>query len=191
MGVSVQHIRQLAVVALVLVLGGCQGTAEALGLGRNAPDEFAVVDRPPLSLPPDYDLRPPRPGVARPQEVKMPERASQALFGASAGTNSFLDAAVGSPSASDAEKALMAAASTTKADPNIRELIDRESAQKVSGSRHLVDEILWWRDPSASGTTVDAAAETKRLKEAKERGESVNAGATPIIEKNQGGWLGL
>lgn len=186
-----QHVRQLAVAGLLLVLGGCSGTADALGLGRNSPDEFAVVDRPPLSLPPDYALRPPRPGASRPQEVKMPERASQTLFGGASGKDAFLSSSTTPADASDSEKALLSSASTTKAEPNIRETIDREASQKVVGSQKLVDEILWWRDPASSATTVDASAEAKRIKEAKDKGESVNTGATPVIEKSKSGWLGL
>ena len=186
-----QQVRHWAIAALVLVLAGCEGTAESLGLGRNPPDEFAVVERPPLSLPPDYELRPPRPGAPRPQDVKMPERASKTLFGSSAGNGTFLAGETGTLEASDSEKALMTAAATTKADPNIRDVIDREASQKVTGSRHLVDEILWWRDPASAATTVDAEAEAKRIKEAKEKGDSVNTGATPIIEKSKSGWLGL
>ncbi len=187
-----QQVKQWAVVALVLVLGGCEGTADALGLGRNSPDEFAVVDRPPLSLPPDYDLRPPRPGAPRPQEVKMPERASQTLFGRNASTSNFVSGASSEAiNASDSEKALLNAASTAKTEPNIRDIIDREATQKVSGSRHLVEDLLWWRDPAGSAATVDPEKEAQRIKEAKEKGESVNSGATPVIEKSKSGWLGL
>lgn len=184
-------LKRFAALGLVLVLGACEGAADTLGLGRNSPDEFAVVDRPPLSMPPDYDLRPPRPGAPRPQEVKMPERASQMLFGAKSGSNTFLAGQTASSDKSDSEKALLDAAGSAKADANIRETLDREANQKVVGSKHLVDELLWWRDPAASATTVDPAAEAKRIKEAKEKGESVTSGATPIIEKSKSGWLGL
>lgn len=186
-----QRVKQLTIVALVLALGGCEGTANALGLGRNPPDEFAVVDRPPLSLPPNYDLRPPRPGAPRPQEVQMPDRASQTLFGSSAGKGSFLAGKTDSTDESDGEKALLTAASASNATSNIREVIDREATQKVSGSRHLIDDVLWWNNPSASNTVVDPEAEAKRLQEVKEKGESVNSGATPVIEKGKSGWLGL
>src|ERR1700749_332981 len=64
-----------------LLLAGCGEVRESLGLGRNAPDEFAVVDRPPLSMPPDFDLRPPQPGAPRPQAVDLKERASTLVLG--------------------------------------------------------------------------------------------------------------
>jgi hypothetical protein len=181
-----QQGKQLTIAALLLMLGGCSGAADAIGLGRNAPDEFAVVERPPLSLPPDYELRPPRPGAPRPQEVSMPDRASQTVFGRATPSST------GEPtSGSDAEKALLQAAGTDKADSGIRSVIDREASQKVVGSRPLVDEILWWRSSEKSGTVVDAAAEAERIKEAKEKGESITSGATPVIEKSKSGWLGL
>lgn len=185
-----QQLGRLTLLSATLMLVGCGGTADALGLGRNAPDEFAVVDRPPLSLPPDFELRPPRPGASRPQEVKMSDRATQTLFGANA-SKSFAETSEASKIASDSEKALLESAGAAKAETNIREIIDREATQKVAGSQHLVDEILWWRDPAGSGTTVDAKAEAERIRQAKEKGESISNGATPVIEKSKSSWLGL
>ena len=55
---------------LILVLASSALTACGLAGGPSpGPDEFAVVTRAPLSLPPDYGLRPPRPGAARPNEA--------------------------------------------------------------------------------------------------------------------------
>ena len=43
----------------VCVLSACtQSTKQKLGLAKQAPNEFMVVSKPPLSLPPEYDLRP-------------------------------------------------------------------------------------------------------------------------------------
>ena len=78
-----------------------------------------------------------------------------------------------------------------KADPNIRQVVDREAAQKVVSSPHLVDKLLWWKKEPPPGTTVDAAAESARIREAKEKGEPLNKGATPVIERQKTGWLGL
>lgn len=44
---------------VVLALSACsQSTKQKLGLAKQAPNEFMVVSKPPLSLPPEYDLRP-------------------------------------------------------------------------------------------------------------------------------------
>ena len=63
-------LRSLLVLAVTAVaLSACGSVREDLGLGRSPPDEFAVIDRPPLSMPPDFSLRPPTPGAPRPQET--------------------------------------------------------------------------------------------------------------------------
>ncbi len=155
-------------------------------MGRNAPDEFAVVERPPLSMPPDFSLRPPRPGAPRPQEVDTSQRANETLFGGgiSPGVST-------GDEPSDAEKVLLTQTGADKADPGIRAEIERESSEKVGVSEHLVQDLLWWKKDEPPGTTVDAAAEAKRIQEAKDKGEPINQGATPVIEKDKGGWLGL
>ncbi len=169
-----------------LALSACSEVRESLGLGRSPPDEFAVVDRPPLSMPPDFGLRPPQPGAPRPQEVDMKQRADETLFGGSAAAKSATDS---EPSA--AEKALLDQTGATKADPNIRAIVDRETADKAVGTTHLVDELLWWKSDEKPAATVDAAAEAQRIKDAKEKGEPITQGATPVIEREKSGWLGL
>ena len=52
-------IQAAFLVAVAMGLTACQGVRESLGLTRRAPDERLVVARPTLTLPPDYDLRPP------------------------------------------------------------------------------------------------------------------------------------
>lgn len=184
--------------ALSALLGGCSDVADTLGFGRNPPDEFAVVDRPPLSLPPDFDLRPPRPGAPRPQEEHATKRASVMLFGSGAHIANTPDRnslgeeeSVIRTEQSEAEKFLIKNAGGDKADPAIRDIVDREAAQRVVSSRHLVDELLWWRKTEPPATVVDAAAEAERIEKAKENNEPINKGATPIIERKKPGWLGL
>ncbi|MGI9439577.1 MAG: DUF3035 domain-containing protein [Parvibaculales bacterium] len=60
--ISKSIILLVAGLALATSLAGC---AETFGYGKNAPDEFNVVKKPPLILPPDYRLRPPQAGVTR------------------------------------------------------------------------------------------------------------------------------
>ncbi|MBV8889529.1 MAG: DUF3035 domain-containing protein [Alphaproteobacteria bacterium] len=60
-------------------LSACGDFRRAIGLDRPSPDEFAVESRAPLTIPPDFDLRPPEPGAARPQEKSTAEQARQAL----------------------------------------------------------------------------------------------------------------
>lgn len=52
----------------------------ACGGGKRSPDEFAVVDRPPLVVPPEAELTPPRPGEPKAQDMDPGRRAFEALF---------------------------------------------------------------------------------------------------------------
>src|ERR1700753_207353 len=65
----------------LILLGGCAtgDLTRTFGLTRDAPDEYTVTTRAPLSMPPDYNLRPPRPGAARPQEHSERQQAQEAL----------------------------------------------------------------------------------------------------------------
>jgi hypothetical protein len=176
-------MRSVLIIGLsAFLLAACGEVREDLGMGRNAPDEFAVVERPPLSMPPDYGLHPPRPGAPRPQEVDTREQASEALFSSSTPATDATQ--------SDGEKALLAAAGADRADTSIRDTVDREASQKVVASPHLVQRLLDGSDPSSS-TTVDPVAEAARLKRAQDSGQSASSGATPVIEKQESGWLGL
>jgi hypothetical protein len=168
-----------------LALAGCSDVRESLGLGRSSPDEFAVVDRPPLSIPPDFSLRPPKPGEPRPQQVDMTQRANDVLFNGKSGVTTDND------NVSDSEKALLNQTGGAKAESDIRQIVDREASEKVVGSEHLVQQLLWWKDDVKPGVTVDAPAESARIKDAKDKGEPINQSATPIIERDKSGWLGL
>ncbi len=176
-------IRSLFLLGITaLLLAACGELREDLGLGRNPPDEFAVVERPPLSMPPDFALRPPRPGAPRPQEVDTSKQASDVLFSGSGKESSHVSAS---------ERALLEATGATEVEANVRDLVDREASQKVSASPHLLARLLGMESDEKSATTVDAMAEAERLKKAKEEDKPLNEGATPVIEKKTSGWLGL
>jgi hypothetical protein len=68
-----------------LALSGCTNFKRAIGLEPTMPDEFEVEARAPLTIPPDFDLRPPKPGAPRPQEVPEDKLARQDLDSAGPG----------------------------------------------------------------------------------------------------------
>lgn len=85
MNVTVPPFRRAAVLAGVMVLAaglaGCS-SSDGRGLldtGKRAPDEFAVYSRAPLSLPPDYGLRPPAPGEA-PKDIVDPRKEAKSVL---------------------------------------------------------------------------------------------------------------
>jgi hypothetical protein len=65
--------RILALATAGAMLAGCSGgVQESLGLKKKAPDEFSVVRNAPLSLPPNFSLRPPKQGAVG--EGREPQR---------------------------------------------------------------------------------------------------------------------
>jgi hypothetical protein len=166
--------------AAALCLCGCgSDLSRTFGLTRDTPDEFQVTTRAPLSMPPDYTLRPPQPGAARPQEMSTPRAAEAALVPQTA------LASGGSAAPSAGEQALVAAAGPP-APAGIRGTVDADAASEAD-SRGLTDYLMFWRTPKPPGVTVDPQKEAERLRQNAALGQSVNQGDTPIIvEKPQG-----
>jgi hypothetical protein len=94
-------------IACGLVLAaGLAGCAGSKGIG-GGPNEFEVAREAPLVIPPDFTLKPPQPGAARPQEVDPSREALAAMFG-------------GPAARSAGETAALNAAGQDAADPGIR-----------------------------------------------------------------------
>jgi hypothetical protein len=62
-----------------LLIAGCTDFKRSIGLEPTLPDEFAVESRAPLTIPPDFELRPPQPGASRPQEKSADQQAKQLI----------------------------------------------------------------------------------------------------------------
>jgi len=159
----------------ILVLSGCSGAKEQLGLTRKAPDEFAVIKRAPLVMPPDYTLSPPRPGTPRPQEQSSEDQARETVFGQSHNTNT---------GTSTATNILLRKTRSTEADANIREIVDRETSVLGKTELPVAEKLLGLgsRDKKPAATIVNAKAEAERLRRNKEEGKAVTEGKTPTIE---------
>ncbi|WP_374573602.1 DUF3035 domain-containing protein [Phenylobacterium sp.] len=146
-------------------LGGCQSTRQALGMTKVTPDEFRVVTKAPLVVPPDYALRPPAPGEPRPQELQPESAARVALLGQRE-----------AQTRSEGEQLLVAKAGAEKADPLIRYVVDDEFGDVAHKDKSFADKVMFWRGddsaaPNASAAAdntvapVDAGAEEAKLKE--------------------------
>jgi hypothetical protein len=156
--------RLIVATALIAATGlaGCASTRNALGLTKVTPDEFRVVTKAPLVVPPDFALRPPAPGKPRPQELQPESAARTALLGTREGE-----------ARSDGEKMLVAKAGADKADPLIRYVVDDEFGDVAHKEKSFADKVMFWRadktapKPIAAGSDtaapLDAAAETDRI----------------------------
>src|SRR5258708_6635371 len=151
--------RPVVLVALAaLGLSACDGSSmrRSLGLDSRGPDEFRVVSRAPLDVPPDFGLRPPQPGATRPNELSVREQAKQTVFGASAPAVRMV------AGRSSGESVLLRQAGAIDLDATIRETVNRESAQLAQADRSLTDRLIFWRDPPPPGTVVEPLAGQQR-----------------------------
>jgi hypothetical protein len=176
-----------AVILAALALGGCESFNQAIGLEKTIPDEFEVVSRAPLAIPPDYGLRPPQPGAAPTQEVSSTDQAKQTIFRAGG-----QDAALpGADQRSKGENVLLQEAGAADAAPHIRETIteeQKEDAGKVDNS--FVNKLLFWEPNDKSGrtdTVIDPTLEAQQLKggQAAATAQQTPTGLTgaPVIER--------
>ena len=168
----------LALVALPLVGCGNQSNlSRSFGFTRDAPDEFQVQTRAPLSMPPSMaDLPAPRPGAPRPQEISARQQAEAVLT-----PNAALSARAGA--GRTAGESALIAASGRGAPADIRDRIDQDSLRINAADRNLTERLMFWREPSAPGTAVDPAREAQRLRENAALGREVTDGETPIIQR--------
>ena len=52
-------MKKIVILCLLAFVAGCSGiTKETLGIAKKSPNETVVETRKPLSLPPEFDLRP-------------------------------------------------------------------------------------------------------------------------------------
>ena len=75
----------LTAVAALLATSACSsGVRQALGAEKATPDEFRVVTIAPLSVPPEYNLRPPEPGGLRPEDIYTDQHVRALIDGETA-----------------------------------------------------------------------------------------------------------
>ena len=158
--------RVIVATALVAAAGlaGCQSTQKALGMTKVTPDEFRIVTKAPLVVPPDYALRPPAPGEPRPQELQPESAARNALLGQREAEQR-----------TDGEKLLVAKAGAEKADPLVRYVVDDEFGDLAHKEKSFADRVMFWKKDDApakpaegagldnSNAPVDADAEKERI----------------------------
>ncbi|MFN4090463.1 MAG: DUF3035 domain-containing protein [Alphaproteobacteria bacterium] len=172
-------------VAAALIVVGCGNVKQTLGISKRAPDEFSVVTRAPLTMPPDYGLRPPRPGERRPQEPLLRHQARDVLV--SQGGGDLASAAHGGPGAgrgiTPGDSALLARAGGDAAPGDIRRQVDMETARLDADDRNLIERMMFWREPPPPGQVVDAEREARRIQENTALGRPPVDGETPTIER--------
>lgn len=163
----------MAAIALLALIGCDQvgNPIKVLTGKRASPDEFQVLPREPLQMPRDLSLPVPQPGTPSPR-APQPKRAAQmALLGTTAGP------VAAQPSSG--EQALLSAANTAAADPEIRATL--ESDQKKASEGPYEPPTIWELIGVSDGDyanvdpeiVLDPQTEAKRLR-------TKGAASTPV-----------
>jgi hypothetical protein len=195
---SMQEIFRFAALAgLALSLIGCESIREAAGITKEPPDEFAVVTKSPLVIPPDFALRPPKPGASPTNQTSPTVAAQSALFGddpaaaATAITGNY----------SQEERIVLANSGGANADHSIRKQIASDAKDMEATDDSFTDELLFRTPDPYKGTPLNADAEAQRIHDAGAQGQPPAAGASapgtaPVkhddsatIKKDSGGWF--
>jgi hypothetical protein len=175
------RVSLLVTIGAAALLAGCDTTnlSRTFGLTRDAPDEFSVSTRAPLSMPPNNALRAPRPGASRPQEL-----SSRAAAEATLSPGAVLES---STNTSPGQLALVQA-SGRPAAPDIRAKIDSDNAGEQT-DRSFADRLLFWKSREVGpGVAVDPTLEAQRLRTNAALGQDTLAGETPIIQPKRKNW---
>ena len=145
-----------ALLLTAAALSGC-GLGRALGSSKLAPDEFNIVTKAPLVVPPDYSLKPPAPSE-KTDDTDTTADAQAALAGKPGDATHAI---------SPGERALIAQAGAEYADPLIRAVVDQEYAGLVDKTPDLSERLIFWGRSSKPvlNAQVNAGAESIRIEQ--------------------------
>ena len=151
---------------VLFICAACSDFKRAIGSEKSSPDEFEVVIRPPLSLPPQFIARPAGQDTDTAAVAASNALDRSALFFNQRETNaeSFND--------------LFA---FELIEEDIRAKVDEETAG-IRFERRLPFQIVFGDLPDV-GPVVDKMAEDARIRRNQLQGRAINEGATPAIDQ--------
>ena len=158
------------------LLVGCTSTSRALGITKDAPNEFNILTKAPLVVPPEYNLRPPRIGESSAENNYSQKVARDALIGD-----------IDDAEPSRGEIVLMSKANVARANQEIRVEIDGQNSVERK-SAGFANRIMFWQDGQLvdeNGVLIplDAEQEAQRLRSV----NSATGGGEVVITKRPGG----
>lgn len=119
--------------SLLAMATACSSTPNNSSGRGGVPDEFRVVKKAPLTVPPEYSLRPPEAGRVRPVEVDPTRQDNVLAFGSDIGLD-----------ASPAERILIVRAGAIAVSPIIRETIDYDESGLLRKNLDISDTVTSW-----------------------------------------------
>ena len=173
----------LLLAGIGLVASGCSGFRKAIGEEKSSPDEFEVVVRPPLSLPPNFFA----------SSDQLTKNANSSASSSATAVASAATSAADSPiDARSVAAAALGAAEGRAADSyaqvfdfsavpdNIRQIVDEET-YGIRFERRIPLQVLFGGLPDI-GPVLDKFAEDQRLRQTLRQGGSATEGGTPAMD---------
>ena len=137
----------LAAIGAMLALGGCGSSPpQSLGTTMGSPGESLPVAHAPLTLPPDYNLRPGAAGGTAAEQTPLDANSG----GAALATGDSASGQAQSPG----EVALLQNAGAAGIDPGIRAQMDNESAARVERDPDLISRLVLGGTAAPEGGTT-------------------------------------
>ncbi|MBM3616990.1 MAG: DUF3035 domain-containing protein [Alphaproteobacteria bacterium] len=184
---------------LCIGLAACTGNdvRQSLGMKRNQPDEFQVVSRPALSVPPVYYLRPPSEEPVS-SGVTAAEQAQSLVFTgesvpyvAPGASDPNYQAETATPIVSEStlrtagDESFLRNAKAANANDDIRKVLNEENKPFIEAEKQEKDFIDKLRPDAQGEPVVDAAKERERIQTNKAEGKPVNEGEVAVQEPKQ------
>ena len=166
-----QLINLAAIIAVSASLSACASTSKRLGLTTTGPNEFNILTKAPLVVPPEYSLLPPRIGESSAENNYSQASARKALIGD-----------VDATEPTRGEIVLMTKAGVGRSDQEVRLVIDGQNSVEHK-STGFSNRVLFWKDGSVKmpkGSPLNPEVEAKRLKSIQ---AATGGGAVKITRK--------
>ena len=177
------------VMALLFAVSACSSDMKAnLGLKKDSPDEFRVLAAPPLTVPPDFDLRPP--SAAGSSLTPGQASAKQLLSGSvdNVGTPAPTESVKATALPSGADQKLIEKAGASTANSSIRDIIAKDNQPVQDDKKGGFFKNLLSSGKSDDAPVVDAAAEKQRITDNTKNNKPVTTGDTPTVKENKSLW---
>lgn len=172
-----------AIAAAVFALSACDTAKQALTQTKAGPDEFSVYKRAPLTLPPEYSLRPPSDGkTAEAEATQTRDETRRILLENATQKKQVQPVDAATPGTSQ----LLALAGAGRVESGIRETIDRETTAYATEDLKFLEKLMYGDQAATRGEVVDAVSESKRIQEKQALGQPINDGTTQMIEDKPG-----
>lgn len=173
-----RHLLKITILAAAATsMTACASASKRLGLTTTAPNEFNILTKAPLIVPPEYNLLPPRVGESSSENNYTQQAARRALIGD-----------IDPTEPTRGEIVLMTKAGVGRANQEVRLEIDGQNSVERK-TDNFTDRVLFWKNGSVNvpgGAPLDPEVEAQRLESIK---KATGGGEVTITRKPGGAKL--